>query len=142
MASTTMKLQELRSSPSTTVVLTTSDGPMNIDMLVSKVGTDPEAKPEAEQDEQPVKSRHLAAVRTKEYLDEHALQETIETMVKEVLLQKPKAPLKFMIDYMLQKVTGADGDAQSQLPKVLEECSHWREKYHEMVNVVAEKTRR
>merc|ERR1719472_742824 len=55
MASTTMKLQELRNSPSSTVVLTTSDGPMNIDMLVSKVGGDTEAKPEVEPEEQPVK---------------------------------------------------------------------------------------
>ena len=33
------------------------------------------------------------------------------------------------------EVTGADGDAQSQLPKVLEECSHWREKCAQLCDV-------
>jgi hypothetical protein len=140
MASTTMKLQDLRGSSTTNVTLSTGDGPMNIEMAVSKVGGGQfEALEKADDADAPVKSRHLAAVRTKEYLDEHSLQETIETMVKEVLLQKPKQPMKFMVDYMLQKVSGEEGDAQMQLPKVLDECAHWRAQYHEMVKIATDK---
>merc|ERR550537_547481 len=130
--------------------LTTADGLVACDIELTRVEARPQTgkqekptefpinldgefpRPETAQDKRDElrsSSRHLAAVRTKEYLDEHVLQNVIEAMVREVLVKKPVDPLKFMVDHLLSKCSkgGEDVDLRTQMAQVLGEAAHWRE---------------
>ena len=40
-----------------------------------------------------------------------------------MLLEKPAQPLRFMVDYLLQQVSGHAGDAPEQLQAAIDECA-------------------
>ena len=86
LASTARPVAELRRTAEASFDLDSTEGCVSFDVMVRKVGPDPEPPkdPEPVQQQAPPRTRrHEAAARTKAYLDEHELRPTIDAMTKQ-----------------------------------------------------------
>jgi hypothetical protein len=133
---------------SVTVQLTSVDGPIHVElgMLSSIEAKAREPAPEKDNakaiaDEggnAKASNRHVTSIRTKAYMDDHDLQNQMETMVRQLLLVKPKNPELFLVDHLLSTVLATPEDdeeinVRNQLVKLMEEANHWREAYMQAV---------
>mmetsp|Transcript_14983 Transcript_14983/g.35704 ORF Transcript_14983/g.35704 Transcript_14983/m.35704 type:complete len:554 (-) Transcript_14983:107-1768(-) len=88
-------------------------GAQSLTLKINAQLTDPAAKKQTERRQ----SRHQAALNAQKYLDEHNLQTVLQTMVQQILIDKPKEPLEYMVRYLEKlKVEGAKPGASPSGP--------------------------